>query len=211
MKKIIVSVFTLFALGANAQSFTENLYFDLNVGTRVGGFVSDSSTLGAGLHLEGGVGYELNELYAIKGDLGFDTYSATNSASVRDRSLGIRASLQGVVNVSDLAGFGTETFGLKFHGGFGLYTNSNPSYKDNYITNTGEFEDPLFKGNDDMINFIFGLNPQYHLSEQLSVNADLSLVLLAKQSHYVDRVFNSSVNNGMGNIFNASVGISFRL
>jgi OOP family OmpA-OmpF porin len=210
MKKLVLFVFTAVSMGTFAQSFTEKLYLDLNVGTRIGGNVSDSSTLGAGLHLEGGVGYELTELYSIKGDLGFDTYSAT-SGDATDKSLGIRASLQGVVNVSDLAGFGTETFGLKFHGGFGIYTSSNPDFKDKYTTNVGDFEDPGFKGNDDMINFIFGLNPQYHLSEKLSVNADLSLVLLAKQSAYVDRQINAESVSGMGNIFNASVGISFRL
>jgi OOP family OmpA-OmpF porin len=212
MKKLVLFVFTAVSMGTFAQSFTENLYFDLNVGTRIGGTTSDSSSLGAGLHLEGGVGYELNELYAIKGDLGFDTYNAQDAAGTKeDKSLGIRGSIQGVVNVSDLAGFGTETFGLKFHGGFGFYTISNPSFKDSYTTNVGEFSDPGFKGNDDMINFIFGLNPQYHLTEQLSVNADLSLVLLAKQSNYLDRVVNNTVNNGMGNLFNASVGISFKL
>lgn len=212
MKKIVLFVFTSLSLGTFAQSFTENLYFDANIGTRIGGAVSDSSSLGAGFHLEGGVGYELNDLYAIKADLGFDTYKATeNSSDVADRSLGIRGSLQGVVNISDLAGFGTETFGLKFHGGFGFYTNSNPSYKDRFEQNGGKFEDAGFKGNDDMLNFIFGLTPQYHLSEKLSINADLSLVLLAKQSNFVDRGINNSANEGMGNIFNASVGISFRL
>jgi uncharacterized protein YejL (UPF0352 family) len=62
-----------------------------------------------------------------------------------------------------------------------------------------------------MINFIFGLNPQYHLTEQLSVNADLSLVLLAMQSNYVDRAISPAANKAMGNLFNASVGISFKL
>jgi len=212
MKKLVLSIFTVVSMGTFAQTITENLYFDLNLGTRVGGTTSDSSSLGAGLHIEGGVGYELNELYALKGDLGFDTYNAKDAAgTTEDKSLGIRGSLQGVVNVSDLAGFGTETFGLKFHGGFGFYTNSNPSFKDSYTTNGGSFSDPCFKGNDDMINFIFGLNPQYHLTEQLSVNADLSLILLASQSNYIDRSTNNTVNKGMGNIFNASVGISFRL
>ena len=212
MKKLVLFAFTAMSLGSFAQSITEKLYFDLNVGSRFGGSTSDSSSLGAGLHLDGGVGYELNELYAIKADLGFDTYTAKNdSKTTEDRSLGIRGSLQGVVNVSDLAGFGTETFGLKFHGGFGFYTNSNPSFKDAYKASGVEFEDPGFKGNDDMINFIFGLNPQYHLSEKLSVNADLSLVLLAMQSGTVDKTFNTATDRSMGSIFNASVGISFRL
>jgi OOP family OmpA-OmpF porin len=209
MKKLTFILFTALSVSAFAQSITEKLYFDLNVGTRTGGRSSDLSKLGAGLHLDGGVGYELSELYAIKADLGFDTYNAKDEAGLtEDRSLGVRASIQGVVNVSELAGFGTETFGLKFHGGFGFYTNSNPSFKDKYA---GKFVDPGFKGNDDMVNFIFGLNPQYHLTEKLSVNADLSLILLAVQSNYVDRVFDNTVNNGMGNIFNASVGISFKL
>jgi OOP family OmpA-OmpF porin len=212
MKSFVFFLFTTLSLTSFSQSFTEKLYFDLNLGTRIGGAVSNSSTLGAGFHIDGGAAYELNELYAVKADLGFDTYKATSIVgSVADRSLGIRASLQGVVNISDLASFSTDVFGLKFHGGLGLYSVSNPSFKDSYIDKGGNFDDPVFKGNDDMLNFIFGLNPQYHLSDKLSVNADLSLILLTNQSNYVDRAINKSVNEGTGSLINASVGVSFRL
>ncbi len=212
MKKIALFVFISLSIGTFSQSITENLYFDLNTGTRFGGTTSDSASLGAGFHIDAGVAYKLNELYAIKTDLGFDIFTAKNATgTVEDNSLLIRASLQGVVNVSDLAGFGTETFGLKFHGGFGFATNSNPSFKDVYTSSGEVFNDPGFKGNDDMINFIFGLNPQYKLTEKLSVNADLCLVLLAMQSNYVDRILSPEENKTMGNIFNASIGISFKL
>lgn len=212
MKKLAFVLFVSLSWSSFGQSIKEKLYFDLNLGTRVGGAVSKSSTLGSGFHIDGGVAYELNEIYAVKGDLGFDTYKSVSILNgVADKALGIRASIQGVVNVSDLANFSTDIFRMKFHGGLGLYTISNPSFKDAYIDNGGKFNDPVFKGNDDMLGFIFGLNPQYHLSEQFSINADLSLVLLANQSNYVDRGINKGLNEGTGKLINASVGVSFRL
>ncbi len=194
---------------ALVQSQSNGVHLNFNFGTRVLGSVSDSSTLGAGLHLDGGIGFELNPCYDIRLDGGIDTYTSKNFLGNIDRSYGIRATLQGVVNLSELGGFSTQTYRLKFHGGVGFYALSNPSFKQTFQANTGSFDDPLIKGNDEMIHFIFGLSPQYCVSERCYINTDLSLLILAEQNHYVDRAFNDSPAKSLGSIVNASLGITY--
>ena len=87
---------------------------------------------------------------------------------------------------------------------------SNPNWKDDRIASGYEFADPLLKGNDDMGHFIIGLNPQYHINSSISVNANIAFVGLLQQSYVVDRSTNVAVE-GVQNIVNASVGISYRL
>lgn len=212
MKKLVLLFCSAVTFGSFAQFSTDNMYLDLNLGLRSGGNHSAKSDLGAGFHIDGSVGYDFNTKFGMKGDLAFDIFNAKGTGSlkdVNDRSLMTRVSLQGVVSISELAGFGTEKFGLKFHGGLGFATNSNPSFKDAY-EKTVKFTDGGFKGNDDLFTIVFGLTPQYHINEKISVNLDLSLVLLTGQANYVDRAFDNSIKKSTGNIFNTAVGISYK-
>lgn len=210
MKKIFITLVSIISLNATAQD-NSGVFFDFGVGTRLGGEVSDKATLGAGFHMNGGVGYMFTSYLGIKGDLGYNAFSAESvtDASDIDRSYMVRASIQGVLSISDLA-FNAEKFGLRFHTGFGLNTFSNPHYKEVY-TETNEFKDPYFKGNDDALSVIVGLTPEYIISEKLSITADVSYVTLFKQSHNIDREFgttNIDKNTGISTI---SVGVSYKL
>jgi len=213
MKKLVLLFCSAVTFGSFAQFSTDNMYLDLNLGLRSGGNHSAYSDLGAGFHIDGSVGYDFNTKYGVRGDLAFDIFNAkAKVGSSNDKSLMSRISLQGVVNVGELAGFGTEKFGLKFHGGFGFATNSNPSFKDSQEKkNAAGFKDGGIKGNDDMFTIMFGLTPQYHINEKISVNLDLSLVLLTGQANYVDRSFDPSIKKSTGSIFNTAVGISYKL
>ncbi len=73
-----------------------------------------------------------------------------------------------------------------------------------------EFEDPALKGNDDMINVVFGLTPKYHINENISIIADFSYVMLMMKDYTNDRYNNVAVD-GLDGVVNASVGISYRL
>jgi OOP family OmpA-OmpF porin len=213
MKNLVLYAFILFSLNSFAQSFHEKLFVDLHVGSRFGGLVSDSSNLRAGFHIDGGIGYEISDFYAIKFDMGYDVFSATQKSNTKilDKSLLIRGSIQGFVNVSQLIGFKTDSFCLEFHGGIGFATISNPNFKDDYIGKFGNFKDKGIKGNDDMFNFILGLTPTYKISEKIAVNADISLILLTSQSNYIDRMINRTSFKDVGTLFNTSVGITYRL
>lgn len=209
MKKLVLSLFSVVSLSSFAQFSVDNMYLDVNLGLRSGGRHSDLTKLGSGFHVDGCVGYDLNSNYGVRGDLAFDIFNAkVVKSDASDKSLLTRLSLQGVVNVGELAGFATDKFGLKFHGGIGFATNSNPNFKDKHEP-AGGFKDKGFKGNDDMFTVVFGLNPQYHVNEKISVNLDLSLVILTGQSNVDLEV--ARLEKGTGSIFNTAVGISYKL
>lgn len=212
MKKIIFLFATILTLHANAQS-DAGVFFDLNLGTRFGGVTSDLSTMKTGFHIDGGVGYMFNSYFGVKGGLGFNTFNAVSIAdeAKSDRSGSLRGSLQAILSISELANFGTEKFGLRIHSGFGFGTISNPDYKRNYTENS-DFEDPALKGNDDVVNVIFGLTPQFHINEKLSVNIDLSHSLFMKQDYAYDRQFsNTKLESGTHGYTTSTIGLSLRL
>ena len=211
MKNLFTILFTVVALFSNAQ-FIKKLSLDLNVGGRFGGAVSDSLFNGAkakvspGIHIDGGVRYQLSELISLRGGISYDGFKTTWD-TLTDKAGLISGSIEAVVNLKKLKfmSFIPEKIGLNFHAGIGLSTMSNPSFKKGR-----EFTDPGMTGNDDMINIVLGLTPQYKLNDKISINLDLSTKLLLKQSLYVNASHNSSVNDKMGNIFNVAVGATYK-
>jgi hypothetical protein len=103
-----------------------------------------------------------------------------------------------------------EKMGLNFHAGLGLSTMSNSNVKKFNTDNNITPSDPGLKGNDDMVNIVFGLTPQYKLNDKISINLDLSTKLLVKQSLYVNPGQDSRLNDKMGNIFNVAVGATYK-
>lgn len=212
MKKILFALLTVSTLSVTAQT-DEGLFFDFNFGGRFSGAASDSVTMGPGLHLEGATGYMFSNIVGIRGVLGYDQFKTVEDESnptIEDRSYMLRASLEGVLSISEISGFGTSDFGLNFHAGFGLATNVNPSWKEKREEAGFEFKDPMFKGNDDMINVMMGLNPKYHINENLSINADITYTILSKKDFTSDRSNNIRVE-GMDGILNGSIGLTYRL
>ena len=211
MKKLTAYFIFFLAFGASAQN---SLFFDLNVGGRFLGNVSDSSTLTPGIHLDGGVGYMFNPIWGIKGDFAYDSYRSfkeNSQTNAIDRSYMLRASLQGLSSLSSLFEFETKEFELLFHTGFGFSSQINPSFKTYYRENIGEYQDPYFKGNDDMMNVIFGITPKYRFKDRLLMSFDLSGLVLLEESAFVDAQFDSRINQGTGFILNASVGITYEI
>ncbi len=58
-----------------------------------------------------------------------------------------------------------------------------------------------------MLNTIFGLTPQVHINESISLGADLSYIILFSQHRTAD--FRGNADNGIGGCMNATLGISF--
>jgi OOP family OmpA-OmpF porin len=219
MKHLFTILFTVVALFSNAQ-FIKKLSLDVNVGGRFGGAVSDDSLtnykVSPGIHADGGVRYQLNELISIRGGLSYDGFKTTGNvtpdSTSTDNSSLISGTIEAVVNLKKLKfmSFIPEKIGLNFHAGLGLSTMSNTNFKDAYKADGREFADPGLKGNDDMINIVFGLTPQYKLNDKISINLDLSTKLLVKQSLYVNPGQDSRLNDKMGNIFNVAVGATYK-
>ena len=221
MKHLFTILFTVVALFSNAQ-FIKKLSLDVNVGGRFGGAVADSVPnykVSPGIHADGGVRYQLNELISIRGGLSYDGFKTSrdkmyesDTANLEDNSSLISGSIEAVVNLKKLKfmSFIPEKIGLNFHAGLGLSTMSNSNVKKFNTDNNITPSDPGLKGNDDMINIVFGLTPQYKLNDKISINLDLSTKLLVKQSLYVNPGQDSRVNDKMGNIFNVAVGATYK-
>ena len=219
MKHLFTILFTVVALFSNAQ-FIKKLSLDVNVGGLFGGSVSDDTLtnfkVSPGIHADGGVRYQLNELISIRGGISYDgfktTGDVTSDSTSTDNSSLISGSIEAVVNLKKLKfmSFIPEKIGLNFHAGFGLSTLFNTNFTDAAEKAGIEFSDPGLKGNDDMINIVLGLTPQFKLNDKISINLDLSTKLLVKQSLYVNPGQDSRPNDKMGNIFNVAVGATYK-
>lgn len=200
------------AIGQNSTGdIPTGLFLDGNVGIRTGGgkvFTGNENKLN--LHLDGGAGYMFNKYYGIKGDLGFDFFSVKDIASPNpDKSLTLRANVQGVLSISDLAQFGVPNFRLLLHAGPGLSSNFNPSFRQG----AGNIKnDRGLLGNDDMYNVLAGLTGQYHLSRVLSLNFDVTTIYQIKQNQYLERMYRPAfINDYNSNMLNISVGVQYRI
>ena len=178
MKHLFTILFTVVALFSNAQ-FIKKLSLDVNVGGRFGGAVADSVPnykVSPGIHADGGVRYQLNELLSIRGGLSYDGFKTSrdklndlDTANLEDNSSLISGSIEAVVNLKKLKfmSFIPEKMGLNFHAGLGLSTMSNSNVKKFNTDNNITPSDPGLKGNDDMVNIVFGLTPQYKLNDKI--------------------------------------------
>lgn len=221
MKHLFTILFTVVALFSNAQ-FIKKLSLDVNVGGRFGGAVADSVPnykVSTGIHADGGVRYQLNELISIRGGISYDGFKTSrdkmyesDTANLTDNSSLISGTIEAVVNLKKLKlmSFIPEKIGLNFHAGLGLSTMSNSNVKKFNTDNNITPSDPGLKGNDDMVNIVFGLTPQYKLNDKISINLDLSTKLLVKQSLYVNPGQDPRLNDKMGNIFNVAVGATYK-
>ncbi len=197
--------------GASAQT-EKGLFFDANAGVRLGGETSSKSTVDPGFHLHGGVGYMFNNFIGVQGKLGFNTVKAVNviESGVDDRSYLLNITAEAVLGVSELAGFGTEKFDLFVHAGGGISTIGNPGYKRRY-EETREWNDKLFKGNDDSFNAIFGITPKYHLDENISFSLDIAYFMMFNQTYSLDREIGNTLVSGSKGMTNISLGITYKL
>lgn len=212
MKKFLFAIALLSSLFSYAQPNKGVWFFDANGGVRIGGKVSDLATLNTGFHLDGGVGYMINDVFGIKFDTGYDTYKATRISDGNiDRSYSIRGTFEGLVSISDLFKFGIDEFDLTFYAGYGFTTHINPSVRETEELAGTEWDDNTIKGNDDYVNIPIGLTPRYNINEQLSINLNYAVLLLPIQDHYVDKAFDRSRATDLGIIHNVSVGIQYRI
>ncbi|TNF47832.1 MAG: hypothetical protein EP305_06860 [Bacteroidetes bacterium] len=210
MKRILllaISLTTLFSFGQKK----DGLFLDFNVGARFLGERSELVTMKPGFHLDGGVGYMFNDIIGVKGQLGMDWFKTVNNSNEAqiDRSGMGRASLVAVISITELAELKNSDFELKAELGGGIASINNPSWKEDRTSNGVEFNDPFIKGNDDMFHFIVGLNPQYHLDRNWTLNAHVSYIGLIKQDHTLDR-FNYVDASGLTSVMNVSVGVNYR-
>jgi hypothetical protein len=183
--------------------------FDGYMGGRFGGEHSEFSKMGPGGHFNGGITFWFNKKIGLRGDASADFFKARRIENdFTDRSLLLRSTIQAVFNLSEIFGKHTHKFELIFHTGIGGASSFNPDFKRKF---DGEFTDKLIKGNDDMIAVVAGLTPKIKVNKRVSVNFDMSFVVLPMQNNYFDRTYDNTYFNKTGFLVNTSMGLSYRL
>lgn len=213
MKKLILSTIMAgaMAIAANAQEFNK---FSLEVG---GGFNKPmaplnrnflSPTLNLG-HIEFGARYMFNEKFGLKLDYGFGSVREAqggDSQSLPFNTKYFRLNLQGVANIGRVMNFEsfTRKFGLLLHTGAGIGL-VNP--EENQFN---DFDDNVY-------TLIFGITPQFKISERVALVGDISTILNGRQTVTWDgaEAIRPDISNGFyganGTWWTGTLGLNFYL
>lgn len=152
--------------------------------------------------------YMVSNRFGLELSSSYDAFKFNGPQDQFRKTNYVRTSLSGVINAGDILRFddwSNNRFGLLLYGGFGL---SHMWQNDSIAPNTGN-GDPLFKGVDDMVNWVFGWRPQFKISERVSLNADLAFIFHTRQSYVFDMTRINKKNGIDGYFVNLSVGASY--
>jgi OOP family OmpA-OmpF porin len=162
-----------------------------------------SNTIGL-YHISAGTRFMFNNKFGLKWDVGFDRISHdkigiwnNTGTSKPFTSKYARTSVQFVLDIGRLMQFEnfSDKTSLLFHTGGGmswLWSKVNPE-------------------TDKMVNFMFGLAPQFKVNERFSVTTDVSFVWHIYQQYTWD-MYNSVFNRGFDGFYaNGTIGLNFYL
>lgn len=162
------------------------------------GFYTEHPAFGFG---EVGVRYMFNEKFGLKADFGYHQIEDSGDSQPFETTY-IRTSLQGVANLGNIFNFRswTQRINLLAHAGLGYSVNSP--------------DKPIDRGNDEMLNFMAGLTPQFKLSNRLALYGDLSVIGHARAQLPWDGATNISPTSRSGLdgvLINYSIGLNISL
>jgi OmpA-OmpF porin, OOP family len=146
-------------------------------------------------HVGLGGRYMFNPKFGLRLQANYDEINSTDG-SPYFRSDYFRGSLEGVINLGNVLGFGefTRNFGLLFHAGAGY------SMLDDVNTSFGP---------DHMMSVVGGLTPQWRIGDRWNIYADASIVSNANQDYTYDRASRYGTRGFSGNMYNYSVGLQY--
>ena len=155
-------------------------------------------------HADFGVRYMFNNKFGLKLDGGYDRIKEGEGVN-KFKSNYYRVDLQGVVNVGRVLNFETWTnrIGLLAHGGAGISIMNNDR--------TDGVSGKIIYDNDNMANVMVGLTPQLRLTDRVVLTGDVSYVRNIRQNVTFDGTQNTSGSGFGGEIWNATLGLTFYL
>ena len=155
-------------------------------------------------HADLGVRYMINPKFGLKLDGGYDRIKEGEDSN-HFRANYYRVSLQGVANLGRIMNFEdwTNRIGLLGHAGGGISWMNNDATKG--------VDGKIFEGNDNMGHFIVGLTPQLRLSDRVALTGDLSYIRNIRQNVSFDGNSKLSGSGFGGEIWNATLGLTFYL
>ncbi len=145
-----------------------------------------------------GVRYMLSNRFGLKMDFGYNSIESHDDSNPFETRY-MRASLQGVLNVGDIANFRswTNTINLLFHMGGG-YSRLTP-------------QEPVELDADQMGHLIVGLTPQLKLSNHIVLTGDLSFLGHVRHNYTWDGTAQAGGRGFNGLLVNGSIGLTFYL
>ena len=198
MRKQILALTALVALGANAQEYNK-WSVDVNFGANkpTVGFTSGYSTRTPGFWtLNGGVRYMFNNKFGLRLGGGYDKFVEGKKSPEFNSNIW-NVNLQGVANLGRVLSFEdwTRDLGLLAHAGFGI-----GQLKGDYISKA------------DNIGFVTaGLTPQVRLSNRVSLLVDGSVYFYARQNRTFDGL-SATTRRGFQTLsFTGTVGLQVAL
>jgi OOP family OmpA-OmpF porin len=204
----LLAFLIVFSNAVFAQDDFNKWSVGLNIGSHDGMWPTKKLTKSYQIHhyaLQGR--YMLNNRFGFKTDLAYNFLDATKSGNMNVNYW--RISFSAVANLGDILKFHTfsNRFGLLAHAGFGVSTM--------YVANKARFDldlgDPYLEGKDDMINYVFGISPQFKLNERISLNLSTTLILHHLQSRSFDWLQPNKHKPIDGYFFNSSLGVTVYL
>lgn len=155
-------------------------------------------------HVDLGVRYMFNPKFGLKLDGGYDRIKEGEDVD-RFKANYYRVSLQGVANLGRIMNFEdwTNRIGLLAHAGGGISWMNNDATKG--------VDGKIFEDNDNMGHFIVGLTPQLRLTDNLALTGDLSYIRNIRQNVAFDGNSKISGSGFGGEIWNATLGLTFYL
>jgi OOP family OmpA-OmpF porin len=209
MRQAVLTFVLLFLLSNSAftQGYNNRWSIELNPGVSnaVKPYTTGywSNTIGL-YHISAGTRFMFNNKYGLKWDIGFDRIRHDKTSLYNETGVSLpftshyaRTSVQFVLDVGRLLQFEnfSEKTSLLFHTGGGmswLWSKVNPE-------------------TDKMVNFMFGLAPQYKINERFSITTDISFVWHIYQQYTWD-MKNSVFNRGFDGFYaNGTIGLNFYL
>ena len=198
MRKQILALTALVALGANAQEYNK-WSVDVNFGANkpTVGFTSGYATKTPSFWtLNGGVRYMFNNKFGLRLGGGYDSFTEGKKSPKFNSNIW-NVNLQGVANLGRVLSFEdwTRDLGLLAHAGVGI-----GQLKGDYIPKA------------DNIGFVTaGLTPQVRLSNRVSLLLDGSVYFYARQNRTFDGLSATTRRGFQGVNFTGTVGLQVAL
>jgi OOP family OmpA-OmpF porin len=155
-------------------------------------------------HFDLGVRYMFNERFGLKLDGAYDVFEPQGDTSLPFETTQLRFGLQGVVNLRNILKFNTFSGRLGLLGHAGVQVNFlSPESRGGIDTSSNE--------TDQNGGFIFGLTPQFRITDRFVITADASFIQNYRSHITWDGFRDDSVGNLDSSMMNVSLGLTVYL
>ncbi|WP_396212157.1 OmpA family protein [Flavobacterium sp.] len=166
-----------------------------------------------------GARYMMNPKFGVKADLNYDIFKNFDNSPKKFEVEQYRLGIQGVINASRLLGIeeNLKRFGLLIHGGVNILAMSPKldTGKDITLVNTPGAEFNVQDSNAGNTEYngglIFGISPQYRITNKLAISFDLSTISNYRQHFAWDGHYAQENNNLSGRMINYNFGLNYSL